>query len=186
MRRIIYHVATTLDGFIAHEDGSIDGFPTKGDHVAEYLQHLEGYDTVLMGRRTYEFGYGFGLEPGQPAYPHMQHYVFSSTLRFEDPHDKVELIDSGGLSFVRALRATDGGDVYLCGGGAFAGWMLGHGLIDELLIKLNPVVFSKGIRLFGDSGRQVDVSLRSSKSYNSGVQLLRYEVLRTATPSKAV
>lgn len=44
-----------------------------------------------MGRKTYEFGYKFGLEPGQPAYPHMEHYIFSENLAFASQHEKVHV-----------------------------------------------------------------------------------------------
>ncbi len=95
MRKIVYHVGMTLDNYIAHEDGSIGGFSNfaEGEHVTEYLESLKAYDTVLMGRATYEFGYQYGLKPGQPAYPHMQHYIFSKTLRFDaTPGARVKIV----------------------------------------------------------------------------------------------
>jgi hypothetical protein len=53
MRKLKYHVASTVDGFIAHEDHSIDGFVSEGEHVIDYLESLKNdYDIVLMGRRT--------------------------------------------------------------------------------------------------------------------------------------
>jgi len=55
MRKLIYHVGTTLDNFICQEDGSIGGFLAEGDHIADYLDSLKHYDTVLMGKSTYEF-----------------------------------------------------------------------------------------------------------------------------------
>ena len=61
MKKLIYHVGTTLDNFICQEDGSIVGFLADGDHIPDYLESLKNYDTVLMGKSTYEFGYGFGL-----------------------------------------------------------------------------------------------------------------------------
>lgn len=176
MRKMIYHVATTLDNYICHEDGSIDGFMPEGDHVTDYQESLKNYDTVIMGRKTYEFGYAYGLKPGQPAYPHMKHYIFSKNLQFDNPDEKVEVVDGDATAFVKQLKAESGTDIYLCGGGQFAGFMLEHRLIDTLIIKLNPVVFGKGISLFGDSIQTIDLNLLDTKVYSSGVVLLTYQI----------
>lgn len=57
MKKLKYHVACTVDGFIAHSDHSISGFVSEGAHVDDYLNSLRSdYDSVLMGRRTYEYG----------------------------------------------------------------------------------------------------------------------------------
>src|SRR5262245_49832952 len=179
MRKLVYHVATTLDNYIAHEDGSIGGFAdfAEGDHVTDYLESLKEYDTVVMGKATYEFGYQFGLQPGQPAYPHMQHYIFSKTLKFDTPPDqKVKIVHKDELEVIRQLKEENGTDIYLCGGGAFAGFLAEHDLIDELRIKLYPLVFGKGIRLFGNSTCAVNLSLISSKVYRTGAMLITYQV----------
>ena len=76
MRRIVYYVAASIDGFISGPDGDIAGFVEGGSGVDKYLDDLGRFDTVIMGRKTYEFGYRFGLQPGQPAYPHMRHFCF--------------------------------------------------------------------------------------------------------------
>jgi dihydrofolate reductase len=176
MRKLVYDVAVTLDNFIAHEDGSTDGF-VEGEHVPDYLARLAGYDTVVMGRKTYEYGYLFGLVPGKrgPYYPHMRHLIFSKTLRF-GPAAEVEVIDPDEVACLRRLKEEGGRDIYLCGGGAFAGLLLDQGLIDQVVLKLNPLVFGRGIRLFGGSTRRVDLALVSSKAYDNGVVLLRYDV----------
>jgi dihydrofolate reductase len=179
MRKVVYHVGMTLDNFIAHEDGSIGGFLkfAEGEHVAEYLESLKAYDTVLMGKMTYEFGYEYGIQPGQPGYPHMKNYIFSKTLKFESqPDERVEIINKNELEFIQQLKETDGTDIYLCGGGNFAGFMLDHELIDELIIKLYPVLLGSGIRLFGKSTKAVDLSLLNSKMYQTGVLLLTYKL----------
>ncbi|WP_437318914.1 dihydrofolate reductase family protein [Sorangium sp. So ce385] len=175
MRKIVYDVAVSLDGFISHEDGSVDGFLMEGEHVAEYVERLKGYGTVLMGKRTYEWGYPFGLVPGKRAYPHMEHYIFSRTLRFDEGAE-VQVVDRDEVAVVEGLKASPGADIYLCGGGAFAGFLLDHALIDQLVLKLNPIVLGHGVRLFGGSTRKVALALVGSKPYANSAQLLRYDV----------
>lgn len=179
MRKIVYHVAMSIDNYIAHEDGSIDGFSrfAEGDHVNEYLESLKAYDTVIMGKKTYEFGYQYGIKPGEPAYPYMQHYIFSKTLRFKTkPDERVKIIDKNQIEFIQQLKETDGTDIYLCGGGNFAGYLLDHELIDKLIIKFYPVILGSGIRLFGKSSKNLDLSLIDSKVYVNGALLLTYQL----------
>jgi len=84
-------VAISLDGFISGPDEDITGFLSEGNGVSKYLDDLKDYDTVIMGRKTYEFEYKYGLEPGQTPYPHMKHYIFSNNLTLNDPDEKVEV-----------------------------------------------------------------------------------------------
>ncbi|WP_339814784.1 dihydrofolate reductase family protein [uncultured Imperialibacter sp.] len=176
MRKIIYHVASTLDGYIAHKDGTTQGFLEEGEHVSDYLESLKEYDTVLMGRHTYEYGYNFGLNPGQPAYPHMMHYIFSSSLNFAQPHEQVQVVSDNPIDFLQELKETVGSPIYLCGGGQFAGFLLGHKLIDEVKVKLNPVLFGKGIKLFEGCEETYHLRELNSIVYKGGVFLLNYEI----------
>ncbi|MCC5929280.1 MAG: dihydrofolate reductase [Cyclobacteriaceae bacterium] len=173
MRKIIYYVASSLDGYIAGENGDISGFVYGGNGVEKYKQDLQNFDTVIMGRNTYEFGYQYGLNPGQLAYPHMEHYIFSNQLIFRDQHPKVH-VKKCVLSEIEAIQGQKGGDIYLCGGGKFAGWLLDHGKIDILKIKLNPLVLGKGIRLFGESKKNYQTSLISQERYDGGLMILTY------------
>ncbi|NNC36984.1 MAG: dihydrofolate reductase [Acidimicrobiales bacterium] len=174
MRKVCYHVAVTLDGFIAHTDGSIGGFPAEGDHVDDYMKALEDYDTVIMGRKTYEFGYAFGLEPGHRAYLHMKHWIFSKSIDVV-PQDGVHLVRDHWLETIEEIQKTDGSDIYLCGGSVFAGWLLSLGKIDTLKLKLNPVLFGSGLPLFSNSNVDTtNFELVRSKPYQSGVVLLDY------------
>ena len=78
MRKLKYHVATTLDGFIAHQDHTVAGFVDEGENVADYFNSLKNdYDVVLMGRRTYEFGFQLGMTV---RYPWMKQYVLLRTM----------------------------------------------------------------------------------------------------------
>jgi dihydrofolate reductase len=175
MRKLVYDVAVTLDHYISHLDGRVDGFLFEGDHIAAYLQRLQGYDTVVMGRKTYEWGYPLGLTPGARPYPHMRTYVLSRTLHLP-AGSAVDVVDRDEIATVQRLKEEDGSDIYLCGGGALAGTLLDAGLIDRLSLKVNPIVFGSGVPLFGASTRKVPLTLTGGHTYASGVVLLQYDL----------
>jgi len=176
MQKIIYYVASSLDGYIAGKNDDISQFVAQGTGVKKYLSDLASFETVIMGRRTYEFGYQFGLEPRQPAYPHMQHHIFSDSLAFDSKADTVH-IEPKSIDRVREIRDQASTDIYLCGGGEFAGWLLDHGLVDQLKIKLNPIVLGEGIPLFGSSRTKANWKLIDQESYEQGLLILSYDLI---------
>ncbi len=177
MRRIIYYVAASIDGFISGPDENIRGFENvqESEGIQKYLQDLQNFDTVIMGKKTYEFGYKFGLKPGEPVYLHMNHYIFSRSLKLDSPDKRIEVCKPD-LEIVRKLKGQEGADIYLCGGGHFAGWLLDNELIDELKIKLNPLILGSGIRLFGASRKQFKMRLIDSKTFTYGLQIINYQI----------
>lgn len=176
MRNIVYYVGISLDGYISGIDGNIEGFLPEGNGVDRYLNDLKEFDTVIMGRKTYEFGYRFGLKPGQAAYPHMQHYIFSNNLKLEDKMTNVH-IKSIDINEIERLRKQEGIDIYLCGGGQFAGWLLEHEQIQYLKVKLNPMVLGQGIRLFENSTKFARTELLETDLYENGLQIINYKLL---------
>jgi dihydrofolate reductase len=176
-RKLVYYVAMTVDHYIAREDATVDGFAAEGHHIADYLDILRDYDTVLMGKNTYEWGYQFGIQPGQPSptYGHMMQYVFSESMELYE-HEQLRVIRDDPAEFVRKLKAQDGKAIYLCGGGQLAGYLLSHHLVDELILKVNPVVFGRGIPVFGDLVDGFSLSLLDTKVYNNGVLYLHYAI----------
>lgn len=175
MRKIIYYVATSLDGYIAGPNEDISLFMQEGEGVQQYLADLQNFDTVIMGRKTYEFGFKFGLKPGQRAYPHMNHYIFSNTLKIAEPDAQVE-VKQPNLDFIWDLKEQSGTDIYLCGGGDFAGWLFENGLIDVLKVKLNPIVLGDGIKLFGSSEAKYRLKMTDQISYEDGLQIITYDI----------
>ena len=173
MRRIVYYIAMSIDGYISGPENDVSKFIYSGSGVEKYQSDLQHFDTIIMGRNTYEIGYQFGLKPGQPAYPQMEHYIFSSTLKFSDQHEKVKVVQPD-YSAIDQLKQSNGTDIYLCGGGQFAGWLLDGGYIDELRIKLNPIVLGGGASLFGESTCSVKFELIKSESFEHGMQILTY------------
>ena len=171
MADLIYHVASTLDGFIAHEDGSFDGFAWDDAVVSDFFADLERFGTVLMGRRTYDVG----LKAGKTSpYPSMRQVVFSRTL--ESPDAAVEVVSGDLVAFTRALKAEADAPVWLCGGGEIAATLFAAGLVDRVVVKLNPVVFGSGIPLFGPEVDTTALTLTDAKVYEGGTVLLHYDV----------
>lgn len=174
MTKIIYYVASSLDGFIAGKNDDISPFIKNGKGVEKYQADLLNFETVIMGRRTYEFGFQYGLQPGQPAYPHMENHIFSNSLKIENLSDSVH-IEKISIDRIKEIKSTAKTDIYLCGGGEFAGWLLDNGLIDQLKLKLNPIILEDGIKLFGNSTDNTKWNLIKNESFEGGLQILTYE-----------
>ena len=175
MNKIVYYVGISLDGFISGPNEDISKFASNGEAVEKYLKDLKDYRTVIMGRKTYEFGYKYGLKPGQPAYGHMEHFIFSDSLTLSELADSVH-IEKPDIPRIREIRNNSETDVYLCGGGQFAGWLLENELIDILKVKLNPIVLGEGVNLFGNSSFQSQWDLIEHESFKEGIQILTYKL----------
>lgn len=178
MPKIVYYVATSLDGYISGPNDDTSQFAAGGDGVEQYLEDLKKFRTVIMGRKTYEYGYAFGLKPGQPAYPHMQHYIFSRTLKFDSWHEQVH-VELPSIDRIIEIRDSSPTNVYLCGGGQFAGWLLDHGLIDILKLKINPILLGGGVRIFGESTSPGKFNVQNSQRFKNGMHIISFEAIRT-------
>ena len=188
MRELKYYVACTVDRFIAREDGSFDFFLSEGEHLAALIQlfpeavpgHLRNalgvraanrcFDAVLMGRRSYEVGTNVGVTN---PYPHMKQYLFSRTLK-ESPDENVQLVSGDALAFVRELKKQPGKDIWLCGGGELATTLFPE--IDEIILKVNPVLLGSGIPFFSGVIKQTSLELADNTVYSNGFMLVRYRI----------
>lgn len=178
MQKIVYYVASSLDGFIAGVNDDVSKFIPRGKGVEKYLSDLQKFQTVIMGRRTYEFGYQFGLVPGQPAYEHMEHHIFSETLKIDKLAGSVR-IEEKSIERIKEIKEESKTDIYLCGGGQFAGWLLDNELIDLLKLKLNPIILGDGIPLFGNSKSSLVGHLIEKESFDDGLEILTYDLKKT-------
>lgn len=168
MRKLVYYVAMTLDGFIAIPDGGdpsgSEYFPISPDvigfMVERYPETLPGparetmgidgpgqsFDTVLEGRASYELCLAAGMTD---AYPHLRHLVFSTTLQGRDPN--VEVVRGGTLA---------------------------HSLLPEidcLVLKVSPFIIGSGIPLFNGAFQANKFKPVAQTQLGSGVRVLSYD-----------
>lgn len=167
MQSVIYDVAVSIDGYIAGPDGDVSKFAWEGPVVDDYQARLSGYACAIMGRKTYEFGYQFGLKPGANPYPHLKTIVFSSTLDVPQGSD-IEIVCGPVADTLRHLRQSSPGPIYLCGGGAFAGRMLAAQQIDLLRLKRAPIVYGGGTPLFSGPQVPINPARQETKLYDDG------------------
>lgn len=187
MRKLVYFIATTIDGYIASPDGAFDFFPL-GDDLAAYINahypetiptHVRShfgigdppnqrFDTVVMGRGTYQPALDADVTS---PYRHLRQYVVSGTIpEIADP--EVELVSGDPIELVRRLKKEDGLDIWLCGGGALAGSLLPE--VDELIVKCYPVVAGAGISAFTGHFQPRLFDLTGSQTFSNGATVMNY------------
>src|SRR6185295_4061142 len=153
MRRVLYRVAASVDGYIAGPGGEVDWI--THDPAVDFAKVYESVDTVLLGRRTYELT----RQPGAPAWPQgWQIYVFSRTLPPEE-HPGVTVVSVDAGARVAALRAAPGREIWLFGGGS-----------------LFRVLLGGGVPLLETGAPLTRLALEHVQRYPSGLLGLRYRI----------
>lgn len=167
-RKVVCYIATSLDGYIATEDDSLEWlFKTDGEGDAGYAEFMENIDTVAMGRRTYDWV--MEAEKGEFPYQDLTSYVFTSSPVDEDPF--VTFTNQEVMSFVKDQKARPGKDIWVIGGSKLLHGFVKENLIDEWIISIAPVLIGKGIPLFQEFDFEIRLKLKSVKSYGQFAQL---------------
>ena len=166
-RKIILYIATSLDGFIAKEDGNIDWL-TKYENSGEDYGFKELYDkigAVLVRGTTY----------GQieDAYKGKEAYVFSRT-KSKQKADNIHFFSGDVKEIVNNLKLGNNKNIWLVGGAALVNQFLNADLIDEYIITIIPTLLGKGISLFQGKNPESNLRLLNVKHYDSGLVQLHY------------
>lgn len=138
------------------------GLPTAQKH----------FDTVIMGRRTYEPALSLGIED---PYAPLRTIVFSRSLPSRTEGNFHVTADDPRVT-VQDLKRQSGSGIWLCGGAALASQLAPE--IDEVILKLNPLLAGGGIRVLDGAFHPQNLALRDQRVFRSGVVFLTYDVLR--------
>ncbi|MFH8736639.1 dihydrofolate reductase family protein [Streptomyces sp. NPDC017964] len=169
-------VEMLTDWFEPQAQGNAD----MADVLAEGHRQDSEADALLVGRRTFEDfrGYWPGLTDDTTGISdylnQVRKYVVSGSI--EDPQWENSIVLSGdAVKEVTALKALEGGkDIVLTGSISLAHTLIEAGLVDEYRLFVYPVVQGRGRRLFPDGYEVPRLRLVDSKSFRSGIVLLRY------------
>jgi len=168
-------VGTSVDGFIARQNGDLDWLPTGGGEPHGYDEFIATVDAIVIGRKTFETVLAFETWP----YHKKQVVVLSS-----HPVDlslararggQVEQMGGDPADIVSTLAARGVQHIYV-DGGVTVQRFLRSGLIQRLVITRVPVLIGDGIPLFGSLAKDVRLRHIATRSYPSGLVQSEYEV----------
>lgn len=170
MRKVLFGVACSLDGFIARSDHGVDWLHWSNDVSAIVSEYWKTIDTVVMGRKTWEVA----ARSGTPSYPGVKNYVVSGTLR--DAPAGIEVVRDDPVEFVRRLKREEGAGICVMGGGQLGRALLDGGVIDTFGVNIHPVLLGSGIPLFPGAGIELPLELTECRRIAGGCVYLLYDV----------
>jgi dihydrofolate reductase len=175
-RKIIVHIATSADGYIARPDGRLDWLTSRPAPKGFYgmPEFTRSVDAKLLGRKTFDRS----VEMGAPFSAHDRHYVFSRRPPPASVPDGVAFVSQSIGVFAECLRNQPGKNIWMMGGGELIASFLDENAIDEFLITVVPIFIGDGILLIAPRHRDVPLTLRSVKPFPDGVVQVHYD-LRT-------
>lgn len=173
MRKVKLFIASSLDCYIAREDGGTDWLYTDADYG--YAKFYDSIDTIIVGRKSYDQSLTFDIYP----YKGKKVYVFSRKKERKNNNEQdVEYIDTNIQDFVTSLTQSIGKDIWLLGGGEIVSVLLNAGLVDEIILSIHPIILGTGIPLLRNIQKEVNLKLENSFSFESGLMQLCYKVLK--------
>lgn len=175
MRKIILYIATSLDGYIARENGSVDFldvYNESGDDYG-YKEFYDSIDTIIMGGTTYgQFGSSKKFKSFYMGKP-----IFVFSRKNSGKNENVTFVNENVKEFVNTLNPTTSKNIWMLGGASILDEFLKNDLVDEFIITVMPVLLGKGISLFKKGHVERKLKLLNVKTHDLGVVQLHYMIL---------
>ena len=175
-RKIIVHIATSADGYIARPDGDIDWLISRP--APEGFYGLDAFrktiDTIVYGRKAYQAG----VRLREKYDGKDRTVVFSRQPKPAEAPPQVDFTCEPVDAWARRVRKQPGKDIWMMGGGELIADFLDAQAIDEFVISVVPVFIGDGIPLIARRHRQTPLELRSVEKFDDGLVQLHYLVQR--------
>lgn len=180
MARVRFYVATSLDGFIADGDGSVDWLAPFDARLYGYDRFLEEVGALVMGRRTFEL-----INAVDEDWPYRGKPVFVLSSRVLGSAPVGVSASSGLWSALQQARQATAKDIWIVGGAVTMQSALEDGVVDLMEIFLVPVLLGKGVTLLNDLRTRQAMVFDGMEAFPDGVVKLRYIVSKDATTAQA-
>jgi dihydrofolate reductase len=187
-KRRVLHVRKVKAGLFSSIDGVVEApnewQPSFDEEMGAALSSmLDEQDAVLLGRVTFTEWAGYWPtstdEPFATWINETPKYVASSTLDSVDQWSNSTLIKGSVVEFVADLRQQDGGTIGTGGSPSLVRSLIDHGLVDELMLMISPVVAGGGRkRLFADDATLTTFELVESQPTSTGALIVTYRPIR--------
>jgi dihydrofolate reductase len=169
--KITIYIATSIDGYIARKDGSLDWLDQVGGFDEDYgfQQLIDSIDGVILGRNTYE------IAASVPDWPYKGKRIVVLSNTLQTVREEAELY-RGDLTHLVTQLHSDGIKHVWIDGGVTISQFLKLQLVDCMTLSVIPVILGDGMPLFNALGNEIPCHLISSQSYPSGLVQLNYEI----------
>ncbi len=185
MMKCSVYIATSVDGFIAREDGSIDWLESSGKQDAEmgenadmgFDDYISSVDCLIMGRNTMEIISSFHLTPDQWPYRDTRIIALSNTVKEppENLKDKVEMYTGDLRELIAKLEREGCKHAYIDGGKTIQTF-LNLKLINEMTITLIPILLGQGKPLFGQTTQDIKLEEADAITFPNDFVQVNYKV----------
>lgn len=171
MPKVMLYIAMSLDGYIAAPGDDLS-FLSKVEKEGEdygYKAFMEQIDTVIMGRKTYDW-----VMKHIPEFPHAHLRSYIITQKKRPSQGNTVFYNDDLPMLVEQLKSEHGKNIFVDGGAQTVQTLLKAGLIDEFILSIIPVLLGSGTRLFDSDYSLQELKLMDSTSYGSGLVQLHY------------
>lgn len=179
VRKIIVNLAVSLDGFIEGPNGEYDWCIMEPE--LDFQAFLDSVDTVLFGRKSFEVfskeldkaTSAEAIDVAMNTIDKKHKTVFSRSRKDIEGAD--EVISNDIIYYIKQLKRSEGKDIWFFGGSDLLTQFIKEGLIDEYQLALHPTVLGQGTSLFKNITKRINLKLKKTESFPSGLVMLTYE-----------
>jgi len=170
MRRIVYGMAVSLDGFMEGPHGETDWMSYDASQDPD--EYIKPFDAFLVGRKTYQAMRRMGT--GGSAFKGIKNYVFSNSM--DDVAEGFQLVKGDGVAVIDRMKRADSKDMAVYGGAVLGCSLINAGLVDEVVVSIQSILLGDGNPMFQNIRKRTSMKLVKTKKGTQGV-ILHYQVV---------